>query len=86
MTIEKAIARAWIDADFKTRLVTRAHDALAEVGVEVPAGTNLRVLENTADTQHIVLPAAPGAADDVSMDDLERVAGGTILTGIYTVC
>ena len=82
MTIARAIARAWTNADFKAKLLTDPHAALAEVGVEVPPGTTLKVIENTADTQHLVLPVAPGNASELSIEELEKVAGG-IHKGTY---
>jgi len=72
----RAIARAWTDADYKARLIHDPHTALAEAGVEVPAGITVKVVENTADTQHLVLPVAPGNAGELSIDELEKVAGG----------
>ncbi len=74
MTIAKAIARAWNDAAYKATLLSDPRAALAEAGVEVPAGTTVKVVENTADTQHVVLPVAP--ADELSEEDLMKVAGG----------
>ncbi len=76
MTIAKAIARAWNDAGYKAKLLNDPHAALAEAGVEVPAGTTIKVVENTADTQHVVLPVAPGNAGELSIEELEKVAGG----------
>jgi len=76
MTIAKAIARAWTDGAYKAKLVSDPHTALAEAGVEVPAGTTVKVVENTTDTQHLVLPVAPPEAGEVSVDELEKVAGG----------
>ena len=72
----KIIAKAWRDPDYKAKLLTDPHAALAEVGVEVPPGTTLKVIENTADTQHLVLPVAPGNAGELSIEELEKVAGG----------
>ncbi len=80
MTMTKAIARAWTDAGYKAKLLSDPHAALAEVGVEVPAGTTVKVMENTADTQHLVLPVSPAAAGELSSEELEKVAGG-----IYTM-
>ena len=71
----KAIARAWSDADFKAKLLSDPRAALAEAGVEVPAGVTVKVVESTKDTQHVVLPVAPGNAGELSIDELERVAG-----------
>ncbi len=83
MSVSKAIARAWTDADYKAKLLSDPHVALAEHGIEVPAGTTVKVVENTADTQHVVLPVAPPAeAGKVSMDELEKVAGGRRLDGL----
>ena len=78
MTITKAIARAWTDADYKARLLSEPHAALAEVGVEVPAGTVVKVMENTADTHHLVLPVEPAEAGELSIEELEKLAGGMI--------
>jgi len=79
MTIAKAIARAWTDTDYKAKLLDDPHAALAEQGVEIPAGRTVSVIENSADTHHIVLPAAPGNADQLSPDELETIAGGAIV-------
>jgi len=77
MTIAKAIARAWTDQAYKAKLLNDPHAALSEVGVEVPAGITAQVVENTNDTQHLVLPVAPVEAGEMSVEDLEKVAGGT---------
>lgn len=78
MTVPKAIARAWTDPDYKAKLLSDPHAALADVGVSVPAGTTVKVIENTADTKHIVLPMSPTEMGEVSLEELERVlqAGG----------
>jgi len=76
MTIAKAIARAWTDADYKAKLLNNPHAALAEAGVEVSAGTTIKVMENTGGNQTLVLPIAPVEAGEISMDELEKVAGG----------
>jgi len=77
MTIAKAIARAWTDADYKAKMLSDAPAALAEVGVDIPVGTAVIVVEDTAASRHLVLPAAPPEAGEMSMEDLEKVAGGT---------
>ena len=76
MTITKAIARAWVDPDYKARLLTDPHAALTEAGVEVPAGATIKVTEDTADTRHIVLPVAPGNVNKLSSEELEKAAAG----------
>jgi nitrile hydratase len=49
----KAVARAWIDPDFKMRLLSDAVGAFAELGVRV--SDNVIVVENSADEHHVVV-------------------------------
>lgn len=77
MTIAKAIARAWSDAGYKAKLLSDPHAALTEAGVDVPSGTTVQVVEDSADTRHIVLPLAPKQAGEMSIGELEKVAGGS---------
>ena len=86
MTMEKTIARAWTDADYKAKLLSDPHAALAEHGIDVPAGTTVKVVENTGDTQHMVLPVAPAETGEVSMEDLEKVAAGGNLDTMLWGC
>lgn len=76
MTVAKAIARAWTDPAFKQLLLEDPRAALAETGVDVPADVNLKVVENTADLHHLVVPMRPGGDDALSEKDLDAVAGG----------
>jgi len=76
MNVSLAIARAWTDPDYKSRLLTDPNAVLAETGVEVPARSTVKVVENTTDTQHWILPDLPTEAGEVSMDELEKVAVG----------
>ncbi len=75
--IAKAISRAWVDASYKAKLMSDPHAALAEMGVEVPDGVAVKVVENTADIQHLVLPVAPDNAKELSLDQVNRLAAGT---------
>ena len=85
MTIVKAIARAWTDTRYRAKLVNDPHAALAEAGAEVLAGTTVKVVENTADTLHLVLPVTPANADKLSNEDLEELAGGSYNTEMLSV-
>jgi hypothetical protein len=76
MSISKVIGRAWADPAYKAKLLNDPHTALAEAGIPVPTGTKLKVVEDTADTKHVVLPAAPPNAGELSPQDLEKVAAG----------
>ena len=48
----KIVARAWIDADFKARLLADAKDALKELDFD---GNHLRAIENTDTVHNIVV-------------------------------
>jgi nitrile hydratase len=49
----KGVARAWIDPDFKARLLSDAASAFAEIGVRV--SDNVIVVENSKDEHHVVV-------------------------------
>lgn len=53
------VARAWSDEDFKRRLLSEPRVVLAEHGLEVPEGTEVRVVEDTAAVRHLTLPPSP---------------------------
>ena len=71
----KVIAKAWSDDEFKGRLLADPGAALAEMDVEVPAGVEVKVVEDSESVRHLVLPPAPGEGE-LSDEALEKVAGG----------
>ena len=71
----QVVAKAWQDEGFKQRLVANPKTVLGEHGLAVPAGVTVRVVEDTADTFHLVLPPKP-ASGELPDDELEQVAGG----------
>jgi hypothetical protein len=68
------VAKCWADPGFKASLLADPRTALAAEGIEVPAGMDLRVVENTADVTYVVLPMAP-AEGELSDEDLGGVIG-----------
>lgn len=60
----KVIAKAWTDPEFKKKLQSDPHAALAEAGISVPKTQKIKVLEDSADTVHVVLPARPAHMTD----------------------
>ena len=52
----KVVARAWVDPDFKARLLSGPASALAELGYPLPDTTpQLAVVENTPQTHNLVV-------------------------------
>ncbi|MEM8561622.1 MAG: NHLP leader peptide family RiPP precursor [Pseudomonadota bacterium] len=72
--VAKVVAMAWSDASFKAKLLNDSAAALIEAGIDVPSHVTVKVFENTRDTYHIIIPAAP--EQELSDDDLEKVSGG----------
>lgn len=71
------VAKAQAEPAFRQALLKNATAAIEkEFGIKLPAGSELKVVEETASTNYLVLPAA---RDGVLSDaDLDAVAGGTI--------
>ena len=72
----KVIAKAWSDEGFKKRLLAQPMAVLVEHGVEVPAGVELKAVENTDKVAYFVLPAMPSGAGAEEME--ERLAAGNV--------
>jgi len=48
----------------------------AQLGTSFPENLQVRVIEDSADRVHIVLPHVPKEGEELSESDLEMVAGG----------
>jgi hypothetical protein len=57
--IGHVITKAWHDESFKQRLLADTMAVLKEEGVEVPAGLEVRAVENTEKLVHMVIPLKP---------------------------
>lgn len=66
-------ARALTDADFKAQLVADPASVLSAGGVTLPAGVDIKVVENSSSTYYIVLPDPEVAADEL----LAAASGGS---------
>ena len=71
--MEKLIARAQADTDFRGRLVANPNSALKEAfDLEIPGDFNVVVHEDDARTAHLVLPSSQELTDA----QLEQASGG----------
>lgn len=71
--LEKLVAKAEQDTEFRARLLANPRTALKEdFGIEVPEDFSVQVHEDDAQTAHLVLPASLELSDA----QLQQVAGG----------
>ncbi len=78
--ISKIAQRAWTDSAFKARLLSNPKETAEEMGLKLSPDMQVKVWENTASAQHMVLPLNP-ANSELSDADLETVAGGGLSKG-----
>jgi hypothetical protein len=72
---DKLIAKALKDPKFREELKKDPAAAIEkEFGVKVPAGVKVKIVEDSADSVHLVLP--PAKSEEISDKDLDKVAGG----------
>ena len=70
----RVLAKAWSDPSFKAQLLADPPAALATLGITVPPGMKVKVLEDTDSLTHFVLRAPP--TGELSTADLRKVVGG----------
>jgi len=51
----RVVARAWVDPDYKARLLGDGTAAMAELGIGGAEGDNLRAVENTSEVHNVVV-------------------------------
>ncbi len=70
----KVIARAWVDEEFKKRLLDCPATVLAENGIEIPDGMTGRLVEGKENEILVPITPRPPESAELSHEDLERVA------------
>jgi Nitrile hydratase, alpha chain len=70
-TVERIVARAWVDADFKSRLMSDPSAATTEMGLVLKPGVQLNVVEDSHEVWNLVIPHEPPVC---SADHLEVFA------------
>jgi hypothetical protein len=74
--VARLIEHAWQNPAVKAKLLNDPKEAAAENGIRLPDSVEVKVWENTATVQHLVLPVNPSSTE-LSDADLEAVAGGS---------
>jgi nitrile hydratase len=68
-------------APYRSRTVIDPRGVLADFGVMLPASTNIRVWDSTAETRFIVLPMRPAGTEDWSEDKLASLVTRDCMIG-----
>src|SRR6185312_16155436 len=82
-TWAEVVARAWKDDLFKRKLLTRTDEALKEYGLAVPAGLNLKILEETSNSAYLVLPRKP--QEELSETEMKKMVAAGVAVGWLSV-
>ena len=70
-------AACWKDEALKARFMSDPKAVLAEYGMDVPDGMDVKVVENADNCVHITMPAPPSGSMELSDEELSNAAGGT---------
>jgi len=74
------VAQVWADEKLKSRLLDNPAAVLRENGIEVPAGVEIRVVENTDIVHYLVLPPKPlDSASELTSEQIDAVVGGQLI-------
>ncbi len=68
-------------APYRSRAVSDPRGVLREFGVELPAATQIRVWDSTAETRFIVIPMRPAGAEDWSEEKLAALVTRNAMIG-----
>lgn len=72
----KLVVQVWADEKLKQRLLENPAALLQEHGIAVPAGMEVRVVENTDKVSYLILP--PKLSDsELTSSQLQGIVGGT---------
>ncbi|WP_186388247.1 MULTISPECIES: NHLP leader peptide family RiPP precursor [unclassified Stappia] len=70
----QVLVRAATDEAFRAALLSDATGTLKSLGVEIPEGIEIKAVEDTHESLHLVLP--PLVSEDMSDDELAAINGG----------
>ncbi|MBU6370331.1 MAG: nitrile hydratase subunit alpha [Burkholderiales bacterium] len=73
------------DLAYRSRVVREARTVLRDMGLDLPAQTQIRVWDTTADTRYMVMPQRPAGTDGLSVDQLAALVSKDALIGVARI-
>ena len=70
---------------YRARVVREARALLAEMGLELPAATNIRVWDTSGETRYFVLPMRPEWTEHLTEEQLARLVTRDALIGVARI-
>ena len=81
----RLVEKAWKDPDFRKDIVKDPKGMLEkQTGQKLPEQLKIFVYEEDANTLHFSIPSPPSNLNELSDEDLEKVAGGTDIVVVFT--
>jgi hypothetical protein len=65
---DEAITRAWVDEEYRKRLIANPKQSLGEMGVELPKAVRVTVHEFDVNDRHIFLPPLASPPEAASLE------------------
>ena len=73
------------DLAYRSRVVREARTVLREMGLDLPAHTQIRVWDTTADTRYMVMPQRPSGTEGLSIEQLTALISKDALIGVARI-
>ena len=73
------------DLAYRSRAVREARTVLREMGLDLPAHTQIRVWDTTADTRYMVMPQRPLGTEGLSVEQLTSLISKDALIGVSLI-
>ncbi len=70
------------DLEYRARVVRESRTVLKEMGLTLPADTEIRVWDTTADTRYMVMPERPAGTDGWSEQQLAAIVTKDAMIGV----
>ncbi len=70
---------------YRSRVVREARTVLREMGLDLPAQTQIRVWDTTADTRYMVMPQRPAGTEALSVEQLTALISKDALIGVARI-